>query len=82
MLFAIQLPQACLPGVAPPIGVQTAPAAPGRRGHEVIQRAFFDENLVLRVSGDTIAVSPPLIVSESDLSNVVERIRRVLQTLA
>jgi beta-alanine--pyruvate transaminase len=44
----------------------------------VIQRAFWDENLVVRVSGDTIALSPPLIASESDLADIVERIRRVL----
>ncbi len=48
----------------------------------MIQRAFWDENLVVRVSGDTIALSPPLIASESDLAEIVERIRRVLNTLS
>jgi adenosylmethionine-8-amino-7-oxononanoate aminotransferase len=36
----------------------------------VIQRAFWDENLFVRVSGDTIPLSSPLIVSESDLADI------------
>jgi beta-alanine--pyruvate transaminase len=47
----------------------------------VIQRAFWDENLFVRVSGDTIALSSPLIVSESDLADIIQRIRRVLHKL-
>jgi len=69
-------------GIAAAIELESDPAAPGRRGYEVIQRAFWDENLVVRVSGDTIALSPPLIASESDLACIVERIRSVLNTLS
>ena len=68
--------------MAAAIELEPDPSAPGRRGYDIIQRAFFDENLVVRVSGDTIALSPPLIASESDLADIVERIRRVLQSLA
>jgi len=69
-------------GMAAAVELESDSAAPGRRGYEVIQRAFFDENLVLRVSGDTIALSPPLIVSEAELGEIVERLRRVLQSLS
>ncbi|HSC20027.1 MAG TPA: aminotransferase class III-fold pyridoxal phosphate-dependent enzyme [Rhizomicrobium sp.] len=69
-------------GMAAAIELESDPDAPGRRGYEVIQRAFWNENLVVRVSGDTIALSPPLIVSEADLAEIVERIRRILQKLS
>jgi beta-alanine--pyruvate transaminase len=68
-------------GMAAAIELESDPAASGRRGYEVIQRAFFDENMVVRVSGDTVALSPPLIASESDLTDIVTRVRRVLQSL-
>ena len=68
-------------GMAAAIELEPDPAAPGRRGYEVIQRAFHDENLVVRVSGDTIALSPPLIVNESEITEIVEKIRHVLQAL-
>jgi beta-alanine--pyruvate transaminase len=68
-------------GFAAAIELEPEAAAPGRCGYEVIQRAFWDENLVVRVSGDTIALSPPLIASESDLGDMVERVRRIVQML-
>jgi beta-alanine--pyruvate transaminase len=68
-------------GMAAAIELEPDPAAPGRRGYEIIQRAYWDENLVVRVSGDTIALSPPLIASESEIAEIVEKIRRVLQML-
>jgi adenosylmethionine-8-amino-7-oxononanoate aminotransferase len=67
--------------MAAAIELESDPAAPGRRGYDIIQHAFWDENLVVRVSGDTIALSPPLIASEPDLGDMVERIRRVLQKM-
>jgi beta-alanine--pyruvate transaminase len=69
-------------GMAAAIELEPDPSAPGRRGYDIVQRAFFEENLVVRVSGDTIALSPPLIASESDLTGMVERIRSVLKTLS
>jgi beta-alanine--pyruvate transaminase len=69
-------------GLAAAIELESDPAAPGRRGYEIIQRAFSDEDMVVRVSGDTVALSPPLIASESDLANIVDRIRRVIQSLS
>jgi beta-alanine--pyruvate transaminase len=64
-------------------GIDIAPdlSSPGRRGYEVLTRAFTDENLVLRVSGDTIALAPALVVSESEIARMVEGIRAVLERL-
>ena len=41
-------------------GIDLAPdlSSPGRRGYEMLTRAFAEENLVLRVSGDTVALAP------------------------
>ncbi|MBV9570260.1 MAG: aminotransferase class III-fold pyridoxal phosphate-dependent enzyme [Alphaproteobacteria bacterium] len=65
-------------GMAAAIELESDPAAPGRRGYDVIQRAFHGQDMVLRVSGDTIALSPPLIASEADLARIAETIRNVL----
>ncbi|HEX9159622.1 MAG TPA: aminotransferase class III-fold pyridoxal phosphate-dependent enzyme [Rhizomicrobium sp.] len=64
-------------------GIDIAPdlSSPGRRGYEVLTRAFTDENLVLRVSGDTIALAPALVVSESEIARMIEGIRAVLDRL-
>ncbi|HEX3431818.1 MAG TPA: aminotransferase class III-fold pyridoxal phosphate-dependent enzyme [Rhizomicrobium sp.] len=64
-------------------GIDLAPdlSSPGRKGYEVLTRAFRDENLVLRVSGDTIALAPALIVSEAEIARMVAGVRTTLERL-
>ncbi len=66
-------------GLAAGIELEPDPKAPGRRGHDAIKLAFAQENLVIRVGGDTIALSPPLIVFGS--RNRPDR-RRFAQSVA
>ncbi len=68
-------------GLAAAIELESDHAAPGRHGYEIIRRAFLDENMVVRVSGDTIALSPPLIATQHDIGRMVDGIRNILSTL-
>jgi beta-alanine--pyruvate transaminase len=68
-------------GFAAGIEIEADPKAPGRRGLEAIKLAFHEQDLVIRVGGDTIALSPPLIASESDISKIIEGIKGVLSKL-
>jgi beta-alanine--pyruvate transaminase len=47
-----------------------------------MQASFWRENTLIRVTRDTIALSPPLIVSEAQIESIVDAVRRVLRTLA
>jgi adenosylmethionine-8-amino-7-oxononanoate aminotransferase len=47
-----------------------------------MRRAYFDENMVVRVSGDTIALAPALIATESDIGRMVDGVRAVLARLS
>ncbi|HEX8231760.1 MAG TPA: aspartate aminotransferase family protein [Caulobacteraceae bacterium] len=64
-------------------GIELEPrlGAPGRRGFEVF-RACFDEGLLIRVTGDIIALSPPLIVTPDQINEIVDRIADVLRRTA
>jgi beta-alanine--pyruvate transaminase len=68
-------------GLAAGIDLEPDLSAPGRKGYEVLSRAFAEEDLVLRVSGDTIALAPALIASESEIARMVEGVRAVLGRL-
>jgi beta-alanine--pyruvate transaminase len=68
-------------GVAAAIDLEPAPGAPGKRGHEAIQKAFFEENIVLRVGGDTIALGPALIAEQEHVERLVAGVERVLRRL-
>ena len=64
--------------------IELAPreGAPGVRAYEAFTRAFHEEGLLIRVTGDIIALSPPLIVQRSHIDQLFEGLRRVLRTLA
>ena len=69
-------------GLAAGIDIEPDPKGPGRRGYEAIGRAFRDQNLVVRVGGDTIALAPALIASEDDITRMVDGVRAVLMQLS
>ena len=60
-------------------GIELAPRpdAPTKRAMEVFHRCF-DEGLLIRVTGDIIALSPPLILERGHIDEIVGKIAEVL----
>lgn len=52
--------------------------APGKRGYEVFTRCFHERDLLVRCSGDVIALSPPLIVQREHIDRIVETLADVI----
>jgi beta-alanine--pyruvate transaminase len=65
-------------GLVGAVDLAAKPDAVGARGFEVMERAFHDEGMMVRPAGDTIAVSPPLIVSEAEIDEIVQKLGNVL----
>ncbi|MFM2445749.1 MAG: hypothetical protein RI936_196 [Pseudomonadota bacterium] len=63
-------------------GIELAPrpGVPGRRAYEAMVRCF-EAGVLIRVTGETIALSPPLIIEEAQIAQIVDTIRSVLGTL-
>ncbi|ALL14469.1 omega amino acid--pyruvate aminotransferase [Caulobacter henricii] len=59
------------------IELEARPGAPTARALEVFETAF-DAGLLIRVTADIIALSPPLIIEKSHVDQVVETLRGVL----
>jgi beta-alanine--pyruvate transaminase len=68
-------------GLVAGIELKPRPGAPGARASEVFQKCF-DQGLMVRFTGDIIAVSPPLIIEEAQIREMFERIGSVLKTVA
>src|SRR5262245_38623501 len=69
-------------GVAVGIDLASRPGAVGKRAYEVMERAFHEEDLLVRVSGDTLAIAPPLIVTEAQLAEMFEKTARAIRAVA
>jgi len=60
-------------GLVAGIELRPVDGRPGARGNDVYRRAF-DDGLLVRVTGDTIALSPPLIISEAQIDEIVQKL--------
>jgi beta-alanine--pyruvate transaminase len=68
-------------GIAAGIDLAPRTGAPGERGYEAMDRAFHDEDLVIRITGDTLAIAPPLIATEAQIAEIFEKVGRVIRAV-
>jgi beta-alanine--pyruvate transaminase len=63
-------------------GIELAPRpdAPGKRAFEAFVKCF-DQGVLIRVTGDIVALSPPLIVEKPQIDRIFETLSGVLKTL-
>ena len=55
---------------------------PGKRGFEAMDEAYHKQDLLFRIAGDTLVLSPPLIISEAQIDEVVEKTKKVIKAVA
>jgi beta-alanine--pyruvate transaminase len=69
-------------GITAGIDLASRPDAVGRRAYDAMEKAFHDEGVMVRNTGDTLALTPPLIVSESQIGEIFDKIGRVIRAVA
>ncbi|MGA2895253.1 MAG: aspartate aminotransferase family protein [Xanthobacteraceae bacterium] len=69
-------------GLAVGIDLAARAGSPGLRGYEVMDRAFRDDGILVRVAGDTIALSPPLIASEAEIGEIFDKLGKAIRAVA
>ncbi len=66
-------------GLAAGIDLASRPGAAGARAYDAMDRAFHDEGLMIRITGDTLALCPPLIISEAQIGEMFDKVARVIR---
>jgi beta-alanine--pyruvate transaminase len=69
-------------GITVGIDLASKPDGVGKRGFEAMDRGFHDEGIMLRAVGDSLAMSPPLIVSENQIGEIFEKVARIIKAVA
>jgi beta-alanine--pyruvate transaminase len=67
-------------GLVGAIELQSIPGSAGKRAFDVM-RECFERGVLVRTTGDIIALSPPLIVEESHIDQAISTIADVLKTV-
>jgi beta-alanine--pyruvate transaminase len=69
-------------GLVGAIDLASKPDAVGQRGYQAMDKAFQDIGIMFRVAGDTIALSPPLIVSEDQIGEIIDKVGTAIRAVA
>ena len=67
-------------GLVGAIELETIPGEPTKRAMNAMVKAF-EKGLLIRTTGDIIALSPPLIIEKSEIDQIFETVSGVLKDL-
>ena len=66
-------------GLTVAIDLSSRPDAFGKRAFEIMERGFHEENLMLRALAETVVLTPPLIVSESQVGELFGKLEKLIR---
>ena len=66
-------------GLVAAIDLSSRPDAYGKRAYDSMERAFHEHGLMFRITGDTIALSPPLIITEDQIGEIFDKVGKVIR---
>jgi beta-alanine--pyruvate transaminase len=69
-------------GLTGAIDLAPSSAGPGERGYAALDYSFHEAGIMLRLSGDTIELTPPLVVSEDQIGEIVDKVGRTIKAVA
>ena len=69
-------------GLTVGIDLASLPDGVGKRGYAALDAAFFEHDIMLRAVGDTLAMSPPLIVSEAQIGELFDKVAKIIKAVA
>jgi beta-alanine--pyruvate transaminase len=69
-------------GLTAAIDLSARPDAPGKRSYEVMDRAFNEFDLLIRLAGESIVLMPPLIISEDQIGEIVDKLGKALKAVS
>jgi len=67
-------------GLVAGIELESRPDKPGERAFEIFLRCF-EKGILIRTTGDIIALSPPLIIEKNEIDQIFEILSGVLHTI-
>jgi beta-alanine--pyruvate transaminase len=69
-------------GLTAAIDLTSRPDAFGKRAFEIMDRAFHERDLMIRSLGETLVLTPPLIISEAQIGEIFDKIATLIRETA
>ena len=68
-------------GLIAAVELEPRPGKPGARAFDVFLKCF-ERGVMVRVTGDTVALSPPLIIEERQIAQIVDTLAGAIRDTA
>jgi beta-alanine--pyruvate transaminase len=68
-------------GVVGAIELATRDGVAGARAMDVMNACFWDNEVLIRITGEIVALSPPLIITPAQIDDVIARVRNALRSV-
>ena len=72
----------CAVGLVAAIDLAAHPDGAGKRAFMAMDRGFHEHGLMMRITGDTLALSPPLIISEDEIGEIADKLTKIIRAVA
>jgi beta-alanine--pyruvate transaminase len=70
-------------GLVAPIDMKPIEGSPGLRAYKAMENGFHDVGMMVRITGDTIALSPPLMITENQIDEIfTDKMPKILASVA
>jgi beta-alanine--pyruvate transaminase len=68
-------------GIVCAIDLASRPDAVGQRAFEVMDKGFRDHDVMIRITGDTLALSPPLMISDDQIGELFDKVAKTIRAV-
>jgi beta-alanine--pyruvate transaminase len=68
-------------GLVAAIDLSSRPDAFGKRAYDSMEKGFHEHGIMFRITGDTIALSPPLIISEDQIGEIFDKVGKIIKAV-
>jgi beta-alanine--pyruvate transaminase len=69
-------------GLVAAIDLASIPDGFGKRAFAAMDKGFNDHNLMIRITGETLAVTPPLIITDNEIDELVSKLAAIIKAVA
>jgi beta-alanine--pyruvate transaminase len=69
-------------GLVAAFDLASIPDAVGKRAFKAMDHAFHELGLMIRIAGETLVVTPPLIVSEAQIGEIADKVGKTIKAVA
>ena len=68
-------------GLLGAVDIEPSKEGVGKRGFDIYNESYFNQDLMFKLSVDTVTLSPPLIIEKKHIDELVDKLARAIKNV-